>query len=134
MAQETLIHRIDAELAAGLDSRPIPDDLAVDGIDEILRIFLAWASREWLEDFTEPLSQGDGSVLIRAGEQSWLVAWDSTGVSAEPGKGAADAEVAGEADAVLRWLWRRSGDDVIAVAGDGSKVTQLRALLEPATQ
>lgn len=134
MAQETVIHRIDAELAAGVESRPIPDDLAVDGIDEILQVFLAWPSREWLEDFAEPLSKGDGSVLVSAGGQSWLVAWDSAGVSAEPVKGAADAEITGSSDAVLRWLWRRSGDDVIAVSGNVDKVAQLRALLEPATQ
>jgi uncharacterized protein (TIGR03083 family) len=121
MTQETVIHRIDAELAAGVASRPVPDDLAADGIDEVLRIFLAWASKEWLEDFAEPLAKGDGSVLVSAGGQSWLVAWDSSGVSTEPGKGAADAEIAGAPDAVLRWLWRRAGDQVIEISGNGGQ-------------
>ena len=31
MAQETVIHRIDAELAAGLPVTPVPGDLAADG-------------------------------------------------------------------------------------------------------
>jgi uncharacterized protein (TIGR03083 family) len=134
MAQETVIHRIDGELAAGVASRAIPDDLAVDGIDEVLRIFLAWASQEWLEDFAAPLSKGDGSVLVQAGGQSWLVSWDSTGVTAEPGAGSARAEITGTPDALLRWLWRRAGDDSVEAAGDVAKVAQLRALLEPATQ
>ena len=36
MAQETVIHRLDAELAADLPVAPIPDDLAIDGIDDTL--------------------------------------------------------------------------------------------------
>lgn len=79
MAQETVIHRIDAELGAGALSLPIPDGLALDGIDEVLVIFLAWASTRWPEDFAEPLSHGDGSVLISAGGRGWLVTWDSAG-------------------------------------------------------
>src|SRR5579862_4041971 len=33
MAQETVIHRVDAELGASASVAPIPDDLAIDGID-----------------------------------------------------------------------------------------------------
>ncbi|WP_162908081.1 maleylpyruvate isomerase family mycothiol-dependent enzyme [Allorhizocola rhizosphaerae] len=66
MAHETVIHRIDGELAAGVDCLPIADELALDGIDEVLQVFLAWASRAWPEDFTEPLSAGPGSVAILA--------------------------------------------------------------------
>ncbi len=80
MAHESVIHRVDAELAAGAASAAIPDDLALDGIDEVLRLFLAWPSTMWLEDFAEPLSKGDGSVLVWAGGANWLVAWDSTGI------------------------------------------------------
>jgi hypothetical protein len=36
MAQETVIHRADAELAAGAPVAVIPGDLAADGIDELL--------------------------------------------------------------------------------------------------
>src|ERR1700760_1394690 len=38
MAQETVIHRIDAELACGALVAPVADDLAVDGVDELLEI------------------------------------------------------------------------------------------------
>jgi uncharacterized protein (TIGR03083 family) len=34
MAEETVIHRIDAELGTAQPVEPIPDDLAIDGIDE----------------------------------------------------------------------------------------------------
>ena len=44
MAQETVIHRVDAELALGEPFAPIPDDLALDGIDEVLERFLAFGT------------------------------------------------------------------------------------------
>ena len=48
MAQETVIHRIDAELGDGAPFAPVPDDLAIDGIDELLRIFVAYSrGRVW---------------------------------------------------------------------------------------
>ena len=53
MAQETVIHRIDAELAAGLPVTPVPDDLAADGVDEVLKRMLAYGSVTWPEDFAE---------------------------------------------------------------------------------
>ncbi|MEV4286740.1 maleylpyruvate isomerase N-terminal domain-containing protein [Nonomuraea bangladeshensis] len=42
MALETVVHRIDAELAAGTPVTPVPDDLAADGVDEILTVMLAY--------------------------------------------------------------------------------------------
>ena len=47
MAQETVVHRIDAELAAGLPVTPVPADLAVDGVDEVLTRMLAYGSVAW---------------------------------------------------------------------------------------
>ncbi|TML25945.1 MAG: maleylpyruvate isomerase family protein, partial [Actinobacteria bacterium] len=39
MAQETVIHRVDAEQALGEPLAEIPDDLALDGVDEVLERF-----------------------------------------------------------------------------------------------
>lgn len=47
MAQETVVHRIDAELAAGLPVTAVPEDLAIDGIDEVLNRMLAFGSVAW---------------------------------------------------------------------------------------
>ena len=47
MAHETAIHRIDAELGTGQLVAPVPADLAVDGIDELLKVFLAYSVAEW---------------------------------------------------------------------------------------
>jgi hypothetical protein len=40
MAQETVVHRVDAELAAEVAPGAIPDDIALDGIDEFLIAFI----------------------------------------------------------------------------------------------
>ncbi|GIH11361.1 hypothetical protein Rhe02_94280 [Rhizocola hellebori] len=132
MAQETVIHRIDAELAMGVPSEPIPADLALDGIDEVLRIMLAWASRRWPDKFTAELSKGDGSVLVI---DRWLVSWNSSGVSiSDEGTEIGDGDVSGSAEAVLRWLWRRADDSAVQLAGDSAKVRQMQELLRVATQ
>ena len=57
MAQETVMHRIDAELAAGLPVTPVPDDLALDGVDEVLKRFLGYDA--------EDLDQLEGGHLAR---------------------------------------------------------------------
>ena len=121
MAQETVIHRIDAELGAGALVTPVPDDLAVDGVDELLKIFVGWAFVQWPEDFTEALQGSPARVyLIRAepgadhAGTSWLVktAPGRLTVDAGPGEkvaGAAEADVtvSGTPATVLRWAWNR---------------------------
>ena len=71
MAQETAVHRWDAQLAAGGPS-PIDPDLAIDGIDE------------FLDHFVDPPGDGaTGSVHLHAGDApgEWWVA---------PGEGGLD--------------------------------------------
>jgi uncharacterized protein (TIGR03083 family) len=135
MAHETAIHRIDAELAAGVPSQPVPDDLALDGIDEVLDRFLVWPSTKWTEEFEQVLEPKQvGSVAISTGAKRWLVSWSPSGlVTAGAGDGAADAEIGGSPEAVLRWLWRRS-DESLSVTGEETKVEQLRRLLGAGTQ
>lgn len=135
MAQETVIHRVDAELALGEPIAPIPADLAVDGVDEVLVRFLAYIFTKWASELTEQLKDADGrSVLVRADGSSWVVRAATTGVTAEPGDGDTGATVSGKPHDVLLWLWRRADNDAITVDGDTALVAQLRDLLGPATQ
>jgi uncharacterized protein (TIGR03083 family) len=132
MAQETVIHRVDAELAVGAPSEPIPAALALDGIDELLKIILEWSSGKWADEFTEALSKGDGSVLVI---DRWLVSWNSSGITvSDDGVDSGDAAVSGSAEAVLRWLWRRADDTSVQLTGDSAKVAQMQELLRVATQ
>lgn len=136
MAQETVIHRVDAELAAGVPLAAIPDDLAVDGIDELLLAFLAYGSATWPEDFAGILPAGDGhAVHVATVGGSWLITPKPSGVSIAPGEpAAAAARVTGEPADVLLWLWNRAGDDVVRIDGETAAVTLLRRCLDAATQ
>src|SRR5262249_10508386 len=53
MAQETVVHRVDGELAAGERPAPIPDDLAADGIDEVLVVFVEYGTTNWPDEFAD---------------------------------------------------------------------------------
>jgi uncharacterized protein (TIGR03083 family) len=140
-AQESVVHRVDAELAVGGPVGPIPDALAVDGVDEVLRVFLAYSSREWPEHFAEALAGSDGrTVRVDAGERSWLVRLDPAVVRVDDAfggtdaLGGADATVTGRPSDVLLWLWRRTGDTTIMAGGDPAVVSRLRQVLREGTQ
>jgi uncharacterized protein (TIGR03083 family) len=135
MAHETSIHRIDAELAAGAPVAPIPEDLAVDGLDELLTGFLVDETRHWPEDYAADLTEwADRSVLVSAGGSGWSVTVHPDRVDVlragdRPTPGTAGATVAGPPEALLRWLYNRGGDGDVWVRGDGDHVAQLRRLL-----
>jgi uncharacterized protein (TIGR03083 family) len=134
MAHETVIHRVDAELAAGEPIAVIPADLAADGIDEVLETFLAYASRKWPEDFGD-LLRDDGAVLVATGGARWLVRVGQGAVRVVPDTaGQAAAQVSGDPAAVLLWLWRRAGDEAVRIDGDAAAVRRLREMMEAATQ
>lgn len=109
MAQETAVHRIDAELAAGLAAAPIDASLASDGIDEFLWYFGNMARGEW-----------EGSVHLHCTdvEGEWLVVPDGAhfGVTREHAKG--DCAIRGPAHDILMALWRRAPLDACEVVGD----------------
>jgi uncharacterized protein (TIGR03083 family) len=134
MAQETVIHRVDAELAADEKIAVIPDDLAADGIDELLVVFVQYATGKWPEDFAELLpSAGDRTVRIATPQRSWLLRLTARDVRvAEPGGVTADATVEGHAPGVLLWLWGRGGE--AATTGDEDTIALLRKVLAESTQ
>jgi uncharacterized protein (TIGR03083 family) len=138
MAQETVIHRIDAELALAGAVAPVPAELALDGVDEVLVVFLAYATGLWCEDFGDDLASADPRpVLVSTGGSGWLVRAGADGVSVEAGVGSgpvpAAATIRAEPESMLRWLWGRGGEGV-AIEGAAELVTQLRRLLVTATQ
>jgi uncharacterized protein (TIGR03083 family) len=135
MTQETVIHRLDAELAASVPHAPIPADLADDGIDELLTCFLAYASVEWPDELAEHLVECDGRTVQLATEESgWQVQLGPTEVTVERGHFDAEAGVSGEAGAVLRWVWRRAGDGAVRLDGNRWVTGKLRTLLGVTTQ
>ncbi|HEX6872399.1 MAG TPA: maleylpyruvate isomerase family mycothiol-dependent enzyme [Micromonosporaceae bacterium] len=136
MAQETVIHRVDAELAAGLPHAPVPDDLAHDGIDEILVTFVEFMVHKWAEEFTEVLAPVPGtSVRLETPSAAWLVRLSPESVEVRVSDvDQADAVVRGGPTELLLWLWNRADDDAVTITGDAATVDVLRRVLEECTQ
>ena len=134
MAQETVIHRIDAELGTGQPVAPVPDDLAVDGIDELLKVFVAYSVAEWGDAFTGVLADSPGrTYTVRTDGAAWRVRTGPGLLTVEDGDGPADVTVSGPPTAVLRWVWNR-GDAGVTVEGAPEAVEELHRCIVIATQ
>jgi uncharacterized protein (TIGR03083 family) len=141
MAQETVIHRIDAELAVGAPVTQVPDDIALDGIDELLHRFLGYGPTVWPEEFAadfegEHLARpgGDDSINVRADGVAWTVCPGQEHILIKDGPaGQAHAAIEAAPDPMLRWLWGRAPGGV-AVSGDPAWADYLRRLLVATTQ
>lgn len=151
MAQEVTIHRLDVEDALG-GPTPVADDVAVDGIDEVLHTFLDedWAAMtpdDW--DGVEPEAGAGATILVRAGGGAWAstLAPDAIAtVTLDPAHAEGDAEgdaaagagadatVEGRPESVLLWLWGRRPDTEVTLGGDLAAVRAFRDRLVLATQ
>jgi uncharacterized protein (TIGR03083 family) len=126
-AHETLMHRVDAQLAVGRVVALDPE-LAADGIDE------------WLGSVTDPRyrQRGDGTQALPAGTAlhlraagpgepghapaaEWVISSTDGGMSMHRGPGPADVSVSGPAERLLLVLVRRvpADDPALSVTGDG---------------
>jgi uncharacterized protein (TIGR03083 family) len=143
MAQETVIHRVDAQQVAGLELTPIDPELALDGIEEFLCLFIGYFSRTYPEEYGSALREPDRRPLaVCAGGQSWTLSATESGVEVTRAGGAeasaaasrAAVTVSGEPGDVLLWLWVRTGDEAVRIEGDERALSQLKALRREATQ
>jgi uncharacterized protein (TIGR03083 family) len=139
MAQETVIHRIDAELATGQPVAPVPADLAIDGIDELLKVFVAYSVVAWSDYFTDVLAGWPGrTYALRTDDAAWRVRTGPGLFAVEDGAGeAADVTVSGPPAALLRWAWNREGTGEpsgVTVEGAPEAVEELRRCIVTATQ
>jgi uncharacterized protein (TIGR03083 family) len=110
-ANETAVHRWDAELAAGAPA-PLERSLAVDGIDEFLMLLPTWRGVEALRGVTGTLhlhcTDADGEWLARLG--------DSIEVTREHAKG--DVAARGAASDLMLLIMDRVDLSAIDVFGD----------------
>lgn len=111
-AHETALHRVDAELAAGIEPAVDPD-LARDGIDEFLDLVVGGLLRDRLAGTGETVhlhrTDGEGEWLVRRGP-------DGPEVTREHAKG--DVAARGSASDLLLALRGRIGTDRLEVFGD----------------
>ena len=140
MAQETVIHRIDAELGTGQPVSPVPADLAIDGIDEVLKVFIAYGVERWGDFFKDILDGSPGwSFAFRTDGAAWRVRTGPGLFAVEDGAGSgpADVTVSGPPSEVLRWLWNRerAGEPGgVTAEGAPEAVEELRRCTVMATQ
>jgi uncharacterized protein (TIGR03083 family) len=136
MAHETAIHRVDAELGGGEPVTAVPDDLAHDGIAELLDIFVAYGSRAWPEEYAGALAAANArAIRVETPEETWSVRPTPEAVevrSSDPDP--VDAVVRGTPSELLLWLWNRAGDEAVTTDGDVTAVAALRQLLVVSTQ
>jgi uncharacterized protein (TIGR03083 family) len=123
MAQETTIHRVDAEQAVGRPVGVIDPALAVDGVDELFSVFVAvfGGGRSPGDDRTVHLHATDA-------EGEWLIRFAEGDVAVEVGHAKGDAAVRGPAADLLLWLWGRRPLDDLEVFGDRTAAEALRAV------
>jgi uncharacterized protein (TIGR03083 family) len=112
-AHEALIHRVDAEQTAGLES-VIDPDLAADGVAEFLERMIGGAApSSWAAD--------SGLIEVHATDvnQRWYVRVDDAGARLEvQPEGPVLATIAGAGYDLDLTLWRRSGWGTLAFEGD----------------
>jgi hypothetical protein len=129
---ETTIHRWDAEEAHGI-AHPIDDDLARDGIDEMLMLFR--------EDpaYDENKDRRHGQRILLCEEPSgypgptgqpphlgpegripscWLVVFDHAGITTSSDDGAADVTVTGSAADLWLYILGRRSPEEMDIEGD----------------
>ena len=141
-AHESLIHRLDAEQAAGAVS-PLDPALAADGVAELLEVMYGGAAPAWGR--IEP-----GSFLVRvdltdAATSLWVRPCTFLGTHPESGKNydgphvlvvddpgtEPSAVVSGTAADLDATWWKRRGTDGIQVSGDRAAYDELAAALDP---
>ena len=142
-AHEALIHRVDAELTAGLPRSLIDPALAADGVDEALRVMYGGDLPAW----GSFVPDGAGQVSIQAADAgaAWLAelgrftgtdpddgkSYDQPGIrvtAGDPGPDTA-ATIRGHADDLDCWLWHRPAHGPLERSGDAAALAGLDALL-----
>ena len=129
MAQETAVHRVDAESAHG-DPRRVPAALAADGVSELVEVFLAPHADG------EPVGGRGESLHLHATdtEGEWQLRLLPAGVEVGRGHAQADASASGEASDLLLFLWGRAPADPQERSGDPALLPRVRELAAAATQ
>jgi uncharacterized protein (TIGR03083 family) len=122
IAQETLVHRIDAELAAGVDVMEVEPALAADGVDEMCDVFIPSATGQPIGGRGETLHLHATDV-----EGEWLLTLHPEHVEVSRGHAKGDAALRGPARDLLLMMWGRDPLGDVEHFGDESVIATFRA-------
>ena len=120
--QELAVHTYDAQVTAG-DPRPLPDEVALDGVDEFLVTCVATSSAWPNEPATIEYHVPEGG--------SWRIRPDADGARIGPAEGAASVSVTASASDFVLWFYGRAEPEAKKLDGDARVIDQIIAW-EPA--
>ncbi|GEP38572.1 hypothetical protein NPS01_22350 [Nocardioides psychrotolerans] len=135
-AHEALIHRLDAEQAAGAVT-PLDPSLAADGVAELLEVMYGGQAPPWGR--FEPSEHLVRIELTDVATDLWVRPGLFFGTNPESGKnhdsahlvltdpGEASATVSGRSVDLDTWLWKRRDDGDLTVSGDRAAYDALLA-------
>jgi uncharacterized protein (TIGR03083 family) len=123
-AHEVVIHRYDAELAAGWSGTFDPH-LAADGVDEYFELLVLHPAARGI--------QGQGETVhfhCTDHDVDWIAELTPDGLTVRSHAAAADVSVRGTADAILPAVWNRIGpeDPRLNIVGDRELLARWRRL------
>ncbi len=115
-AHETAVHRVDVELASGSSPTPVEEELAVDGIDELLFAIFGRPPRRVADGIEEPVTI---ELEAAGGAGSWTVRVSGATVEARRGgaDGAPAVRVRGTPSDLYLLLWHRRELEGLEVDG-----------------
>lgn len=112
-AHETSIHRVDAELAAGVSVTGFDAEYAADGIDELLTMFILRPGRN-------PNAPRLMTLAVEASDagRGWTAVFGPDEAAGRRGAGEAECTVTGPASDLYTFLWNRTPVGGLGVEGD----------------
>lgn len=140
-AHEALIHRVDAELAAG-QLTAIDPVLAADGVDEVLDIMLGgtptWGTFTGTDRYVRvDIAETDESLWVQLGRFTGTspdgTAYDLDDINVVDARDdEPDVVVSGPAAALDAWMWRRADDTGITITGEESVAEHFKRCVDQA--
>ena len=129
MAHETLVHRWDAETAAGITGPSMDPAVAADGIDELLDVFVS-ASRAL---HSSPAGPATHISCADTGQHWYLDLAEVGGRAVHTEPIPVDLTISGRAEALLLLLWGRIDAETAGVKLDGDRkiLTRWSELVPP---
>jgi uncharacterized protein (TIGR03083 family) len=123
MANETSVHRWDAEAAVG-DPLPIATELAADGVDELLSEMLPFRV------VGEPVVGNGETIHLHCtdADGEWLVRLTPDGMELERAHAKGDVAARGTASDLVLFVWGRVPSSGLEVFGDAGLLDRFQAL------